>query len=147
MCATAYLQGLAVGLIWTPIVTTAFRTLEPSLRPEAISVLHLMRSIGSSFFISITVAEIVRTTSANYSRLVERISPFNKALGDAATMGGWSTETTTGMATLAREINRQAAMLGYMNAFVLYTVMSMVAIPLVLMLGGKKRDRGGQGDQ
>ena len=147
MCANAYLQGLAVGLIWTPIVTTAFRTLEPSLRPEAISVLHLMRSIGSSFFISITVAEIVRTTSANYSRLVERISPFNKALGDAATMGGWSTETTTGMATLAREINRQAAMLGYMNAFVLYTVMSMVAIPLVLMLGGKKRDRGGQGDQ
>ena len=43
------------------------------------------------------------------------------------------------MATLAREINRQAAMLGYMNAFVLYTVMSVAAIPLVLMLGGKKQ--------
>ena len=139
MCANAFLQGLAVGLIWTPIVTTAFRTLEPALRPEAISVLHLMRSIGSSFFISITVAEIVRTTTANYSRMVEWISPYNKLLGEPGAMGGWTTETTTGIATIAREINRQAAMLGYMNAFVLYTAMSVVAIPLVLMLGGPRK--------
>ncbi|MGH7488875.1 MAG: DHA2 family efflux MFS transporter permease subunit, partial [bacterium] len=38
LCANAYLQGLAVGLIWTPIVTTAFRTLDQSLRPEGIAV-------------------------------------------------------------------------------------------------------------
>jgi DHA2 family multidrug resistance protein len=43
------------------------------------------------------------------------------------------------MAALAREINRQAAMLGYQNAFMLYTVMSVAAIPLVLMLGGQRR--------
>ena len=30
-------------------------------------------------------------------------------------------------------------MLGYMNAFVLYTAMSVVAIPLVLMLGGRPK--------
>jgi hypothetical protein len=29
-------------------------------------------------------------------------------------------------------------MLGYMNAFVMYTVASVVAIPLVLMLGGRR---------
>ncbi len=139
MCANAYLQGLAVGLIWTPIVTTAFRTLEPSLRPEAISVLHLMRSIGSSFFISITVAEIVRTTTANYSRMVEMLSPYNKVLTEPFAMGGWTTDTAAGMATIAREINRQAAMLGYMNAFLLYTAMSIVAIPLVLMLGNGRK--------
>jgi DHA2 family multidrug resistance protein len=139
MCANAYLQGLAVGLIWTPIVTTAFRTLDHALRPEGIAVLHLMRSIGSSFFISITVAEIVRTTSANYSRLIETLSPYNKALTLPSVMGGWTADNATGMASIAREINRQAAMLGYMNAFVLYTVMSIVAIPLVLMLGARRR--------
>ena len=41
LCTNVYLQGLAVGLIWTPIVTTAFRTLEPALRPEGIALLHL----------------------------------------------------------------------------------------------------------
>jgi DHA2 family multidrug resistance protein len=135
MCANAYLQGLAVGLIWTPIVTTAFRTLDPTLRPEGVALLHLMRSIGSSFFISVSVTEIVRSTSANYSRMVEQLSPYNKTLSLPQAMGGWTAESATGMAAIAREINRQAAMLGYVNAFVLYTVMSVVAIPLVLMLG------------
>ena len=139
LCANAFLQGLAVGLIWTPIVTTAFRTLDHSLRPEGIAVLHLMRSIGSSFFISITVAEIVRTTTANYGRMTEVLSPYNKSLGVPAITGGWHTDTVAGMAKLAQEIDRQAAMLGYMNAFILYTAMSVIAIPLVLLLGGRRR--------
>ena len=83
LCTNVYLQGLAVGLIWTPIVTTAFRTLEPALRPEGIALLHLTRSIGSSFFISIAVTEIVRTTAANYSRMTEFVTPYNKALSSA----------------------------------------------------------------
>jgi MFS transporter, DHA2 family, multidrug resistance protein len=78
LCANVYLQGLAVGLIWTPIVTTAFRTLNPGLRPEGSSLLHLTRSIGSSFFISVAVAEIVRTTAANYSRMTEFLRPTTR---------------------------------------------------------------------
>lgn len=139
MCANAYMQGLAVGLIWTPIVTTAFRTLEPALRPEGISVLHLIRSTGSSFFISITVTEIIRSTGANYSRMVEQLSHYNKTLTDPHSMGAYTAETVSGMAAIAREINRQAAMLGFVNAFVLYTAMSIIAIPLVMMLGGKRQ--------
>ncbi len=98
-----------------------------------------MRSIGSSFFISMTVAEIVRTTTANYSRLVEMLTPYNKSLSLPSVMGQWTTESTSGMAALAREINRQAAMLGYMNAFVMYTAASLVAIPLAMMLGGRRK--------
>jgi MFS transporter, DHA2 family, multidrug resistance protein len=139
MCANAFLQGMAVGLIWTPIVTTAFRTLDHGLRPEAIAVLHLARSIGSSFFISITVAEIVRTTGANYSRMAELVSPYNKSLSLPSAMGGWTTETVSGVARIANEINRQAALIGYVNAFVMYTIVSVLAIPLVLMLGGPRK--------
>ena len=139
LCTNAYLQGLAVGLIWTPIVTTAFRTLNAELRPEAIALLHLTRSIGSSFFISIVVAEIVRTSAANYSRMTEFVTPYNKALGLPSAMGGWTTDSVAGLATIGKEITRQAAMLGYLNAFGMYTVVSMAAIPLVLMLGRKRR--------
>lgn len=139
LSANAYLQGMAVGLIWTPIVTTAFRSLEPSLRPEGIAVMHLMRSIGSSFFISVSVAEIIRATGANYSRLSEVVNPYNKSLASPSVMGSWTMDTTSGMAALAKEIMRQASMIGYMNAFFLYTIASMVAIPLVLMLGGRRR--------
>jgi DHA2 family multidrug resistance protein len=46
-------------------------------------------------------------------------------------MGSWTLETMPGIARLAREINRQAAMIGYLNAFSLYTVTSLGAIVLV----------------
>ena len=81
----------------------------------------------------------IRVTSANYSRMAEMVSPYNKTLSDPSAMGEWTTESIGGVARFAREINRQAAMIGYTNAFVLYTAVSAVAIPLVLMLGGRKR--------
>ena len=73
--------------------------------------------------------------------MIEQLSPYNKSLGDPTTMGTYTVDTASGMATIAREINRQAAMLGFVNAFVLYTAMSVIAIPLVLMLGGQRKPR------
>ena len=70
------------------------------------------------------------------------MTPYNKTLALPQTMGNWSMENTEGMARIAKEINRQAAMLGYMNAFVMYTAASIIAIPLVLMLGGRKKTPG-----
>ncbi len=142
LCANVYLQGLAVGLIWTPIVTTTFRTLDPALRPEGISLFHLMRSIGSSFFISIAVAELVRTAAANYSRMTEFVTPYNRALEMPSVMGEWTTDSVVGLAAIAKEISRQAAMLGYLNAFAIYTAVSLAAIPLVLMLGRRRQVTG-----
>ncbi len=139
LCGNVYLQGLAVGLIWTPIVTTAFRTLAPALRPEGISLFHLTRSIGSSFFISVAVAELVRTTAANYSRMTEFVTPYNKALGLPSVMGEWTTDSVAGLAVIGKEIGRQAAMFGYLNAFGMYTLVSLAAIPLVLMLGKRRQ--------
>ena len=54
-------------------------------------------------------------------------------------MGAWTTDSVSGLANIGKEINRQAAMLGYLNAFGMYTVVSMVAIPLVLMLGRRRQ--------
>ena len=76
-------QGFAVGCVWVPMTIVAFDTLDMKHRAEASSVFHLLRNIGSSFFISLSIAEIVRTTGANYSRMVEMITPYNHALDDA----------------------------------------------------------------
>ena len=138
LCANAFLQGLAVGLIWTPIVTSSFMTLSAELRPEGVAVLHLMRNISSSFFISVSVAEVVHATGANYSRLVEHLSPFNKVLTLPDATGGWNLDTAQGLAGFAQEITRQALMIGYLNSFYLYTAASVAAIPLVLLVGRKR---------
>ena len=138
LAANGFLQGFAIGIIWVPMSLAAMRTLPAASRPEAMAVFHLMRNIGSSFFISLSVAEIIRATGANYSRLTEMVSPFNRALDLPWVIGSWSVETLPGLAKLAAEINRQAALIGYLNAFTLYTAASLAAIPLVLMIRGRK---------
>ncbi len=95
---------------------------------------HLMRNIGSSFFISLCVADIVRVTAQNYSRLTEMISPFNERLTLPWVMGGWNVDTLPGLARLSKEISRQAAMIGYLDAFAMYTAASAVAVLLVLFV-------------
>jgi DHA2 family multidrug resistance protein len=79
----------------------------------------------------------VRTTGANYSRLTEMITPFNHALTMPGVTGGWVFDTVPGLAKVANEIARQAAMLGYLNAFMMYTVTSGLAVVFVLMVRRK----------
>ncbi|MGI9477966.1 MAG: hypothetical protein ACR2PI_14795, partial [Hyphomicrobiaceae bacterium] len=47
--------------------------------------------------------------------------------------GLWSIDSNVGMAKFAGEISRQAAMIGYMNAFTMYTMIAVAAIPLCLL--------------
>jgi DHA2 family multidrug resistance protein len=60
-------QGIAIGTIWVPLTLVTFSTISSANLAEATAVYHLLRNIGSSFFISICVAEIVRATGANYA--------------------------------------------------------------------------------
>jgi DHA2 family multidrug resistance protein len=138
LIANSLLQGFAVGTVWVPLTIVAFDTLAPKDRAEASSVFHLLRNMGSSFFISISIAEIVRTTGANYSRMTEMITPFNHALTMPGMTGTWTFDTVPGLAKVANEINRQASMIGYLNAFMMYTVTSALAVVFVLMVRRKK---------
>jgi DHA2 family multidrug resistance protein len=131
-------QGFAVGIVWVPITVVAFDTLDRKHLAEASAIFHLLRNIGSSFFISLCIAEIVRTTGANYSRMTELITPYNEALTTPNVTGGWSFDTVQGLARFAREIGRQAAMLGYLNAFTMYTAASALAVVFVLLIRRKR---------
>ena len=132
LVANSLIQGFAVGIIWVPLSVVTFDTLSVGDRAEAASVFHLLRNIGSSFFISLSIAEIVRATGANYSRMTEMISPYNPTLSLPWATGAWSFDTAAGLAKVAHEIGRQAAMIGYLNAFMMYTVASALAVALVL---------------
>ena len=128
------IQGFAVGMVWVPMTVVAFDTLAPKDRAEASAVFHLLRNIGSSFFISLSIAEIVRTTGANYSRMTEMITPYNHALTMPSVAGGWTFDTVPGLAKVANEIARQSAMIGYLNAFMMYTATSALAVVLALLV-------------
>jgi DHA2 family multidrug resistance protein len=127
------LQGTCIGLLFVPLSIITFSGIDPRYRAEALGVFHLLRNLASSLFISISVAEVVRSTGINYARMVELINPFNPSLMLPWVVGNWNGETNAGLARLSREITRQSAMIAYLNAFGLFTVVAAIAIPVALM--------------
>jgi DHA2 family multidrug resistance protein len=134
LMANSMLQGMAIGVIWVPLTIASFATLENRFWAEAMAVFHLLRNIGSSFFISLCVADIISVTSQNYSRMTEMISPFNERLNLPWVMGRWTIDSIPGLAQLSKELARQAAMIGYLDAFAMYTGASGAAVLLVLLV-------------
>ncbi|MGE0769260.1 MAG: DHA2 family efflux MFS transporter permease subunit [Hyphomicrobiaceae bacterium] len=139
LAINSLMQGFSVGVFWVPLTVATFSTLAPQYRAEGSSVFHLLRNLGSSLFISVAVTEIVRTTGANYSRLAEMTTAYNKVWQLPWVTGSWTVETLSGMARLSKEITRQATMIGFTNAFVLYTVLSATAVPLCLLIRPPRR--------
>lgn len=137
LTANAVLQGLAIGLIWVPLTTVTFSSVGKAEMAEATAIYHLLRNLGSSFFISFCVAEIVRSTTINYGYLAENVSLFNKALSWQQVLGNFSLESAGGLARLSREVSRQATMIAYLNAFGLFTAACALTLPLILLMRGK----------
>lgn len=133
LATNSIIQGMGIGLTWVPMTVVTFATLAPEYRAEGMSMFHLLRNFGSSLFISIAVAEIVRTTSANYARMTEKVSPFNEVWNMPWATGAWTIDSTQGIAKVASEIARQATMIGYVNAFMMYALVAAAGIPLCLL--------------
>lgn len=132
-------QGLAVGTIWVPLTVVTFSTLDPKYLDETSSVYHLLRNIGSSFFISLSVTELVRSASTNYEYLTEHITRFNPVLQMPWAMGERDIDTVEGLARLSSEIFHQASLISYLNTFGMYTLASALAIPLILFISSPRK--------
>ena len=135
LAANAALQGLAIGSIWVPLSVVAFSNVAEKDRAETSAVFHLLRNLGSSFFISICVAEIVRSTGINYSRMAENVSSYNPSLALPWVMGAWDPTSLQGLQKISNEIARQSALIAYLNAFGMFTAACAVTIPLILLIG------------
>jgi MFS transporter, DHA2 family, multidrug resistance protein len=135
------LQGFGFGLAFTPMSVLAFATLPPARMTEGAGIFHLVRSFGSSLFISATVVLLLRSTSTSYSVFTEHLSPFNKILAYPEVLGLWNMSTPAGLMALSTEVQRQAAMIGFINAFYLFAFTAAAAVPLAWLLRDAPRDR------
>lgn len=128
------LQGASVDIVMVPLAIVTFSDLESRFRPEASSVFHLLRNIATSLFISISVAEMIRSTGANYARMTEMVSDYNKALLMPWVLGGWDPTSVGGLVRISKEISKQSAMIGYLNVFGWFTAVSAIAVPVALLM-------------
>jgi DHA2 family multidrug resistance protein len=123
------LQGFGVGMMFLPLSLITFETLPAALRTDGSAIFHLLRNIGSSIGISLAVTFLVRSTQANRAELSEYASPFNELMGPQ----GFDLSSLSGLLAISREIDRQAAMIAYVNDFHLMTLLAFGALPLILL--------------
>ena len=135
-----FLMGLGQSVAFTPMTMMAFATLPRHQLTEGAAVFTMMRNFGSSLFISVAVLVLVRSTTINYARMTEFITPYRRepfpGLPEL-----WNVETATGLLRLSNEIQRQAAMIGYVNAFYLMAFTALAALPLACLLRTAARAR------
>jgi len=127
------LQGLGSGILWVPVTTAAFATLPERLLPDGAAIFHLLRNVGQSIYIAVSFIVIVRFSQINYAELVPFLSPFNERLNYGQITGVWSTEPGPALKALSGETFRQARLIAFNNAFLLYTWTCFAVIPLVLL--------------
>ena len=132
------IQGFGVGVLWVPITMVTFATLDPSRVSEGSAVFHMVRNIGSSIHISLSITLAVRMSRANYAELTERVTPYSESLSMPWVSGAWNLDQAAGLAGLSREMVRQAAMIGYIDGFVFFIGTSLVVLPLVFLIRLKR---------
>ncbi len=138
-----YFQGLFLAMLFVPLTTV---TMDPIPREEmgnATSLFNLMRNIGGSVGIATATTIISRSSQTFIHTLVRRVNPYNPL--SAATLDqlrSYFTSRGSGPALATRQayaamygiVQRQAALLAYINEFKFFGVVFFVMLPLIFLM-------------
>ncbi|WP_165187089.1 DHA2 family efflux MFS transporter permease subunit [Caulobacter soli] len=134
-----FLSGIGTGLIFVPLSTIAFATVQPQHRAEGAGLFTLIRNFGSAVGISIMQARFVSGLEVHHAKLVEHARPDNPLFHAYAPL---AFATTEAMARLDGLISRQAAMLSYVDDFQLMLGVTFLCAPLILIMKTPKKSGG-----
>ncbi len=132
------IQGLGVGMLFSPLNVLSYVTLSPAHRTEGTVVATMIRSLGSSMGISVIQATLTNSAAVAHARLGEHIVAGSPAL-IAATPAGVNPATAAGAAILNGELTRQATMVGYVDVFAWMTVLTLLLVPLLFIMRSPPR--------
>jgi DHA2 family multidrug resistance protein len=143
--SSGVVQGLGLGLVFVPLSTVAFATLEARYRTDATALFSLVRNIGSSIGISIVSVLLTRNMQINHAELGAYINPFNPNLWEASPAAALGDPNA--LSQLNGMVNIQALMISYVNDFKLMMGVTLLALPLIFLLRKPKHapESGGGG--
>lgn len=137
---SGFIQGIGMGFLFMPLNLMAFATLPPHLRTDGSSLLTLLRNLGASIGISLITTMLSRNIQISHSDISANVTSFSLPGVDPASADRLGTYGQTALQLLDLEMNRQAAMIAYLNDFKMMAFMVALAIPLALLLKSTKQN-------
>lgn len=132
----AAIQGLALGMVNTPLSTIGLGTTPMAIRGEATAIYHLVRNLGASVGIAVMHSLVITNTAASYASIGGQVDPSTPAM--AAALGStYNPAAVEGLIRLSEQVHREAAMVAYVNVFRLMMCIALICIPFLLFLRGR----------
>ncbi len=122
-----FFHGIGIGVTFVIASTMSYSTLNQDIQVDGATLFNLMRGLGQALGVSVVVTIVSRYTQINQTELVERITAFT--LPDEAF---WQSSQAMAVATL--EIQRQAAMMAYSNAYLILIAMSLTILAALFVM-------------
>lgn len=136
---TGALQGFGMGFLFVPLSTMAFATIAPSVRADATAMFALVRNMGQGIGISLVSVVLSSMMQVNHAELAERLTVDSTAV--QTQMPGLIAGNGQVIAVINGLVQKQSAMLAYLDDFWLMLILSLASIPLILLLRGPKKDK------
>lgn len=140
LVVSGFIQGVGISCVFVPLSIQTFAQVTGPLRNEASSIFTLVRNLGSSAGISIMQGLFVANVQAAHAGLAQDVSPDNPML-QTPQAEPFSLNANGGLIALNQELNRQAAMISYLDDFHLAMLLSICAMPLALLLRLPKAEK------
>jgi DHA2 family multidrug resistance protein len=120
--------------VFLPLNLMAFGTLNPQYRTQGAGLYSLARSLSGSIAISLMSSLVARQVQVAHADLASHItigasSLLGPIMGAVSGMAPGST-----MTMVDSEVNRQAMMIAYIDAFTVMFWFCLIAAPLILFL-------------
>ena len=134
---TGCIQGFGMGFLFVPLQTLAFATIAPRFRADATSMFALVRNMGQGVGISLVTAVLSHMMQVNHAEIAERLTATSRSV--ASQMPDLITGNPMIVSIVNGLVTEQAAMLSYLDDFWLMMLLSLLAMPLILLLRGPKK--------
>ncbi|THD35763.1 MAG: DHA2 family efflux MFS transporter permease subunit [Sphingomonas sp.] len=131
---SGFIQGLGMGLVFMPLNSLAFATLDQHYRTDGSSLLNLMRSIGQSAGISMVTVFLTRNIQQSHADLAQHITDKLIPSFNLSQIFQYGIVSDAVFEMLDGMVNKQAAMIAYIDDFYLMAWLSILVLPLVLLL-------------
>ena len=122
-----FLHGVGIGLTFVIASTMSYATLRQDIQVDGATFFNLMRGLGQALGVSIIVTVVSRYSQINQTELVERITALS--LPDDTF---WQSQQAMAVATM--EVQRQAAMIAYSNAYLALIVMALTILAALFFM-------------
>jgi MFS transporter, DHA2 family, multidrug resistance protein len=138
-----FVQGIGMGLLFVPLTTIAMDRIAPQDMGSATSLFNLLRNIGGAAGISYVQTILARDRQEHFNILGAHISQYTPSsqlmfqnLRSAFIARGADAVTATerAYAAMSGMVQKQAAMIAFLDAFKMLAFVFVVLLPLVFLM-------------